>query len=796
MDQIFQRTIILLVALGGLLPASRGQNDSTLLLAPERLTEKDVVFKKMDDKFVPFTSATRNVENSASLPFTTWVITAEDILRYGFVTLTDVLKAAPGMRVSQPGNAMEGETFLMRGQVGNQYVKILINDIPVKNSVALGTPIGAQLPIRQAARIEVIYGPQGVMYGNEACVGVVNIILKETERPIFTQADLSFGSQGFNNLDLSFGGKLFSDKNILRFSAYGSSTVRSSTDVYRGERVNGVNIYDLELYSLGNIDNGILYKDNPNFIPESFAASTPRLVDLTHESRLFGLSLAWRGLNFSYTRMYRRDMSCLGYNPMARSYSDAGSTINEEGEMYSLGFRKRWGRFRTSHFFALNDYRIFGNSGTKFIFDQYSMAYTYANGFGSNANANTDSLLAITNSTFNSGQRFGVARGLDLRWESHGSARLWNQLWLQTDLAFTTMGGRAYTNRYIAPIPNSDPIFNATNLFDLAPFVANFENETDLVFATHLDWRGSKLRVIGGASIGVTAPSVVRLGASYRLDSTFSFFTNYSKGYKIYHFYESANTYRIFEGRIVQPESDARGIDETFEHFEAGVRLGMNSRYTELMFFSQTANNLMRAGQIQNLGNYGGEYDDWLVGYSQFPTDWTQRIWGLQGRIGLNSSAEFSGKEDGSSRTITWRGEYHFQITRGSERWLVNNAIATGAPFNVPRFMGQFRTTFQSRKLQITLVGHQQGEVVSKSKLYTDDTNWARFNTLDNYERFRTWDAMSRFYLNKNFAIYLLITNLFNRSAYGLDATGSPDDLAIPVQPGRQFRLGVNYNMN
>ena len=70
----------------------------------------------------------------------------------GYLTLTDVLKRLPGIRVSQPGSALEGETFLMRGLLGNAYAKILINDLPIKPFLVSGMPIGAQLPIREAYR--------------------------------------------------------------------------------------------------------------------------------------------------------------------------------------------------------------------------------------------------------------------------------------------------------------------------------------------------------------------------------------------------------------------------------------------------------------------------------------------------------------------------------------------------------------------------------------------------------------------------------------------------------------------
>ena len=71
---------------------------------------------------------------AADLPFSTYVITAEEIRDNGYETLVDALKMAPGIRVSQPGSAIEGETFLMRGLLGNTYAKILIDDVPIKPS--------------------------------------------------------------------------------------------------------------------------------------------------------------------------------------------------------------------------------------------------------------------------------------------------------------------------------------------------------------------------------------------------------------------------------------------------------------------------------------------------------------------------------------------------------------------------------------------------------------------------------------------------------------------------------------
>ena len=139
------------------------QDSSSLLLKPERLADTNILIHNKGIAKRKAISATRSLEDVDRLPFTVWVVTAEDIQRHGFVTLGDVLRAAPGVRVSQPGTALEGETFLLRGLPGNQYVRVLINDIPVRPTAAPGMPIGAQLPIRQAERIEVFYGPASVV---------------------------------------------------------------------------------------------------------------------------------------------------------------------------------------------------------------------------------------------------------------------------------------------------------------------------------------------------------------------------------------------------------------------------------------------------------------------------------------------------------------------------------------------------------------------------------------------------------------------------------------------------------
>ena len=189
------------------------QQQDSLQLRLEKLDWKDIKATAALSTSTKVISGSRSEKKIEELPFTIYVITGEEIRENGYLTLTDALKRIPGIRVSQPGSALEGETFMMRGLLGNAYTKILINDIPIKPFVVNGMPIGAQLPIREAERIEVIYGPAATLYGADASAGVVNIILKESERPVYVQSDMGFGSNEFENLDIMFGGKMGKNKN-------------------------------------------------------------------------------------------------------------------------------------------------------------------------------------------------------------------------------------------------------------------------------------------------------------------------------------------------------------------------------------------------------------------------------------------------------------------------------------------------------------------------------------------------------------------------------------------------------
>ncbi|MEQ1636837.1 MAG: TonB-dependent receptor [Methylococcales bacterium] len=111
-------------------------------------------------------------------PSVTSVMTSKDIERIGARRLEDVLEYLPGVHVSSArgGNNVIG----FRGiySEGNAQALILVNGIPLRNTVIGGKPYGWTMPVKNISHIEVIRGPGSMLYGGDAITGVINVILK------------------------------------------------------------------------------------------------------------------------------------------------------------------------------------------------------------------------------------------------------------------------------------------------------------------------------------------------------------------------------------------------------------------------------------------------------------------------------------------------------------------------------------------------------------------------------------------------------------------------------------------
>ena len=105
------------------------------------------------------------------------VVPGDDVPKYHFETVEDVLRNVPGVDIRRAGSLGKLSNISIRGANANQ-VQVLVDGVRVK-SPTTGQADLSDISPDLIERIEVIRGPQSTLYGADAIGGVVNIITKK-----------------------------------------------------------------------------------------------------------------------------------------------------------------------------------------------------------------------------------------------------------------------------------------------------------------------------------------------------------------------------------------------------------------------------------------------------------------------------------------------------------------------------------------------------------------------------------------------------------------------------------------
>lgn len=150
------------------------------------------------------------------------LFTQSEMLDKGYTTLSDVLRATPGIGVSNSGTRGSLTQIRIRGSESN-HLKVLIDGIEA-NFIGDGAFDGADMPTTAIEQVEIIRGPQSGVFGANAHAGVIAITTvsgRGLKKPTAT-IEQSFGSRGFRETSATIAGS------IERF--YGSSSISLSRE--------------------------------------------------------------------------------------------------------------------------------------------------------------------------------------------------------------------------------------------------------------------------------------------------------------------------------------------------------------------------------------------------------------------------------------------------------------------------------------------------------------------------------------------------------------------------------------
>jgi vitamin B12 transporter len=128
------------------------------------------------------------------------VLTAEDLEKKSFPALADVLRTLPSIDVTRSGGVGKAASVRIRGEEAYRTL-LLIDGINVSDSSGVqAMPHFGHVLNSQLGRVEVLRGPQGMMYGADAG-GVVSIFSKQSDELIEVDLGAEAGRYDTRRID-------------------------------------------------------------------------------------------------------------------------------------------------------------------------------------------------------------------------------------------------------------------------------------------------------------------------------------------------------------------------------------------------------------------------------------------------------------------------------------------------------------------------------------------------------------------------------------------------------------------
>lgn len=333
----------------------------SLMIASTAFGADDLTELSLEDLMnVEITSVSKKAQSKTEAASAISVITSEDLRRGGFTSVPEALRVVPGIQVARiDANRWAISARGLNQEFANKLL-VLIDGRTVYTPLFGGVYWDAQdYPIEDIERIEVIRGPGGTVWGDNAVNGVINVITKSSAD---TQGVLvsGYGGPQENGATGRFGGRI-NDETTYRVFGKGFKYEEHDVDRYH----DGKDSWN-SIHAGGRLDSQLTERDQLMVSADYFMVNEDRgVLDLVgadfdrrnDESQGGNVLAKWtRQLGDSgaistkayYDRTYR-DANIEEDRHTADVEFQHDVSFNEEGE---VGVQLTWGlnyRFSTSH---------------------------------------------------------------------------------------------------------------------------------------------------------------------------------------------------------------------------------------------------------------------------------------------------------------------------------------------------------------------------------------------------------------------------------------------------------------
>jgi outer membrane receptor protein involved in Fe transport len=171
-------------------------------------------------------SASKHMQRTSDAPSSVTVITRDEIQKYGYRTLADILSSVRGFYNSYDrADRFVGVRGIERPGDYNSHLLLLVDGHRLNDNVYDMALLGQEFPIDLdlVERVEIIRGPSSSLYGSNAFLAVINVVTRKPQQLRgfeVTFEPSSFGSyQGLG----SYGGQVKGMSIVLPTSFYRSA---------------------------------------------------------------------------------------------------------------------------------------------------------------------------------------------------------------------------------------------------------------------------------------------------------------------------------------------------------------------------------------------------------------------------------------------------------------------------------------------------------------------------------------------------------------------------------------------
>jgi len=130
---------------------------------------------------IPVRAASKYEQKQSEAPADVTIVTKEDVKKYGYRTLADILRSVRGFFVTNDRNySYNGVSGFNRPGDLNTRILLLVDGHRINDNIFDTAPIGRDFPvdIDLFDRVEIIRGPGSSLYGANAFFAVINIITR------------------------------------------------------------------------------------------------------------------------------------------------------------------------------------------------------------------------------------------------------------------------------------------------------------------------------------------------------------------------------------------------------------------------------------------------------------------------------------------------------------------------------------------------------------------------------------------------------------------------------------------